>query len=165
MVKRLASEEEINLVVKTIVESVEKDSLGDFGFNYSKDDLIDDYLKIKSSCFCLTIETTNGYKIINVISIEDNNDIYETYNYTFIVFGEDRIYKYEGDFIEKNITESKYIDMQESENILAKLEQNVKMAEHLLLQTKFTIKDDDLIENYVNACQELNNYFDSLELI
>ena len=160
MKNRISSIEEINLVVKTIVETVEKDSEGVFGFDYSKDDLIDDYILVKESITCVTIETPHGYKIINAISLEDKDDRYETLQYVFIIFGEDKIYLYEGDFIDKDITEEKYLEGIKIEGDLAKLQQEVELARMMLLRSDSTISNELLINQYKDACDKLNSFFD-----
>jgi hypothetical protein len=158
MKKRISSIEEINLVVKTIVETVEKDSVG--LHEYSKDELIDDYVLIKESITCVTIETPHGYKIINALSLEDKDDRYETFQYVFIIFGEDKIYLYEGDFIDKDMTEEKYVEGLKIEGDLVKLQQEVELAKMMLMRSDSTINNSLLINQYKDACDKLNRFFD-----
>lgn len=158
MKKRISSIEEINLVVKTIVETVEKDSIG--LHEYSKDELIDDYVLIKESITCVTIETPHGYKIINALSLEDKDDRYETFQYVFIIFGEDKIYLYEGDFIDKDMTEEKYVEGLKIEGDLVKLQQEVELAKMMLMRSDSTINNSLLINQYKDACDKLNRFFD-----
>jgi hypothetical protein len=158
MKKRISSIEEINLVVKTIVENVEQDSIG--LHEYSKDELIDDYVLIKESITCVTIETPHGYKIINALSLEDKDDCYETFQYVFIIFGEDKIYLYEGDFIDKDMTEEKYVEGLKIEGDLVKLQQEVELAKMMLMRSDSTINNSLLINQYKDACDKLNRFFD-----
>ena len=160
MKNRISSIEEINLVVKTIVETVEKDSDGVFEFDYSKDDLIDDYILVKESITCVTIETPHGYKIINAISLEDKDDCYETFQYVFIIFGEDKIYPYKGDFIYKDITEEKYLEIIKIKDDLVKLQQEVDLAKMMLTRSDSTISNSLLINQYKDACDKLKVFFD-----
>ena len=163
MRSRLSTPEEVKLVVTKIVETIKDDSQrGDkFDFDYSEDDLLDDYMSLKESCHCMTIETPYGYKLINVIDLSDDDETINKTCETFIVFEGDKIYKHEGDFIAKDLTEEKFIENEKLSNEIFRLECDVNRAKFMLLNNLDSITEQNgFIAIYQKACTKLNEFLD-----
>jgi len=165
MIKRLSTEEEMKLVVKAIIASIEADSKSEsFAFDYTDDEILDDYLELKENSICTTVET-ESYRLVSILTVQENEGVYEHNVETFVIFGEDRVYKLDGDaqFILKDITEEEFIEEYKQIKILRELKCNLNLHRHMLLNNKSTIKSEVLINAYFNAHREYNEYLNSLE--
>ena len=164
MKSRVSTPEEVKLVITKIVETIKTDSqrCDKYSFDYTEDDLLDDYVSLKESCHCLTIETPYGYKIINVIDLSDDVETFAKTCETYIVFGEDKIYKHEGGYIIKEQTEEEFLLGEAVTNQIFLLECEVNKAKFFLLRN---LDDEEnikpLIKAYKKAVDKLNNFIEN----
>ena len=162
MKKRLSTKNEITLIATEIVNRVKKDGeSGLFDYDYTEDEMLDDYISIKNNIYSITIETTNGYNIINAIitELDDDGDAYDVINYTFINFHNDKMYPFEGDFIRKNLTEEIYVKIIEEENKLDELARSVELIKYMLENNQ---DNEELKIKYQIAVKKLNDYQEEL---
>lgn len=161
MRSRMSTEEEIKLVLTKIVNDINVDSKVGVVFDYTEDDLLDDYMELKESCHCTTIETPHGYKLINVIDFNDVDDSYNINRDVYIVFGEDKIYLHEADYVTKELTEEQFVENEKLTNQISLLEGDVNRAKYFLLSNLDTITEkNDFISIYKKACTKLNEFLD-----
>ena len=164
MKSRVSTPEEVKLVITKIVETIKSDSQrGDkYDFDYSEDDLLDDYMSLKESCHCLTVETPYGYKIIHVIDLGDEEDAFSNTSETYILFDSNNIYKYESEYIVKEQTEEEYLLFEKFNDKIFSLECEVNRAKYFLLSN---LDDEEnlktLIKAYKKAVNKLNNFIES----
>ncbi len=164
MKSRVSTPEEVKLVITKIVETIKSDSQrGDkYDFDYSEDDLLDDYMSLKESCHCLTIETPYGYKLIHVIDLGDEEDAFSNTSETYILFDSNNIYKYESEYIVKEQTEEEYLLFEKFNDKIFSLECEVNRAKYFLLSN---LDDEEnlktLIKAYKKAVNKLNNFIEN----
>lgn len=164
MKSRVSTPEEVKLVITKIVETIKSDSQrGDkYDFDYSEDDLLDDYMSLKESCHCLTVETPYGYKIIHVIDLGDEEDAFSNTSETYILFDSNNIYKYESEYIVKEQTEEEYLLFEKFNDKIFSLECEVNRAKYFLLSN---LDDEEnlktLIKAYKKAVNKLNNFIEN----
>lgn len=153
MKTRLATEKEIKQVVTEIVNNLKLESID--LFDYSDDDMIDDYLEIINNVSVTVIETQYNYNIVNVLMITHMDEENSISNITFITFDNTKLYPYTDDgFISQKITEEEYIEILKIEDELKTLEFDVRRYKALL---------DDCNNNDENYLQYLKMYNNSIQ--
>jgi hypothetical protein len=87
MKARLVNQEEVNLIAKEIIKRMTVD-MEKMSFPYDTDLQLEDYTRLTENLMGTTIETNEGFKIVNVFDIsEKNTDIYEfLFSSRYIIF-------------------------------------------------------------------------------
>jgi hypothetical protein len=160
MKNRIATENEIKLATTEIINRLKEEAIG--LYDYSDDDVLDDYKTIKNNMHAITIETPYGYNVINAIVLEpvEDEEINDVTNYTFISFNENKAYFFEGDFMRNNFTEEEYIKILEDEKEILKMETNINLLKYMLDNNIYNnpIEYQDIRRKYNKAIEELNHF-------
>ena len=160
MKTRIATEIETKAAVTEIVNQLKLDS--EELFDYTDDDIIDDYLSIINNVSVVVIETEYTYNIVNVVMITIMDMGSAINNQTFLTFDGTKLYPYNVDgFMNNETTEEEYIEILKEQNELKTLEGDVNRYHSLM-----TSCDPDDAINYLNyvrmyskAVKNLNDFY------
>jgi hypothetical protein len=95
MKTRLATENETKAAVTEIVNQLRLDS--EELFDYTDDNIIDDYLSIINNVSVVVIETEYTYNIVNVVMMTSMDRGSAIHNQTFLTFDGTKLYPYDAD--------------------------------------------------------------------